>query len=168
MVRLYFPKLQESIDKLRAATADIRTGARVTVGIHQDADNYFLRKYAQNCSAKKKGNPSKEFPSVAEYAAWNHFGTAKIPARPFLDVAIKKNLNEIIEAGKENFSETRNLGLTVDAMGLYAVGAIQRYIAEGVPPPNAESTIKRKKSSRPLIDNGIMWQAITFRRINGK
>jgi hypothetical protein len=41
--------------------------------------------------------------------------------------------------------------------------AIVKKIASNVPPPNAESTIKQKKSSKTLIDSGEMIGHVTHR-----
>lgn len=47
-------------------------------------------------------------------------------------------------------------------LGEYSVGLIKQRIADGIPPPNAPSTIRRKKSSKPLIDTGQLRNAITY------
>jgi len=46
-------------------------------------------------------------------------------------------------------------------MGLLIEGDTKRTISKGVSPPNAPSTIRRKKSSKPLIDTGRLRQSIT-------
>lgn len=160
-VRLYFPGMQQAIDKLRAETANIRAGARVTVGIHADANPVHIR--------RKNEKPGTVKATVAEIATWNHFGTERIPARPFLDVGVQSQMNKILKAGKEVFEKKKNLGLVVDAMGGEAVGAVQEYISnQEILPPNAPETIRRKGSSHPLIDIGQLRRSITWRRINGK
>ena len=56
--------------------------------------------------------------------------------------------------------------LTEDAaleqFGAWSKGEIQARIARGVPPPNAASTVKRKGSSTPLIDTGILRSSIDY------
>lgn len=47
-------------------------------------------------------------------------------------------------------------------LGAYLAAEIQDAIAEGVPPPNAPSTIARKGSSKPLVDTGHLRQSITY------
>jgi hypothetical protein len=49
----------------------------------------------------------------------------------------------------------------LNLLGLHAVGLVQKRIADGVPPPNAPSTIKRKGSSKPLIATGQLRASIT-------
>lgn len=55
-------------------------------------------------------------------------------------------------------SVDRALGL----LGIRAVADMQRFISRGVKPDNAPSTIARKGSSKPLIDTGLLRQAITY------
>jgi len=45
--------------------------------------------------------------------------------------------------------------------------AIVKKILSGVPPPNAPSTIKRKKSSKTLVDTGDMYRHVTY-QIHGE
>ena len=47
-------------------------------------------------------------------------------------------------------------------IGVYLKGVVQKEIVDGDYAPNAESTIKRKKSDRPLIDSGYMRQSVSF------
>src|ERR1017187_7884756 len=89
-----------------------------------------------------------------------------IPARPVLEPAVEKN-KEIItphlaEASKaildrDPMKAERELKLA----GTIAANAAKRYVMVGSNlAPNAPSTIKRKKSSRPLIGSGAMISAI--------
>lgn len=51
----------------------------------------------------------------------------------------------------------------LERVGLWAQGSIQQRISDGIPPPNAESTIRRKGSSTPLIDTGQLRTSIKYR-----
>ena len=48
-------------------------------------------------------------------------------------------------------------------LGEMAVGRIHKYIQDLSSPPNSAMTIKRKKSSHPLIDTGRLTQSITYK-----
>lgn len=48
----------------------------------------------------------------------------------------------------------------LERLGLLYVGEIQRRIAQGIAPELAESTVKKKGSSVPLIDTGQLRSAI--------
>lgn len=130
----------------------------VSVGIHA----------AEGAQAEPKGDVT-----VLQVAIWNHFGVVdaegkvRIPARPFLTDWFDANqeratkmwtaLNRQVAAGKITSEQALNL------FGQKCVGEIQRKIADGVPPPNADSTIARKGSSKPLIDTGQLRSSITYR-----
>jgi len=51
----------------------------------------------------------------------------------------------------------------LELLGQQGVGLIQQRIADGIPPPNADSTKARKGSSTPLVDTGQLRGSITHR-----
>lgn len=116
----------------------------------------------EKAAAKHEG----EAATVADVATWNHFGTSRIPARPFLTITMERKKAEIDKLFRriangvalEKLTVEQGLGL----MGETLVGAVKATIAEGVPPPNAQSTIDAKGSSTPLIDKGQLRGAITY------
>ncbi|MEA1064742.1 hypothetical protein [Erwinia sp. HR93] len=55
---------------------------------------------------------------------------------------------------------SRNAAL--NRLGAYAQGKLRGAFTDGHMTPNAPSTIRRKGSSKPLIDTGSLRQAITF------
>lgn len=103
---------------------------------------------------------------ISMVAAANHFGTDTIPARPFLDVGVEKAIPEInkeIEEGIEDIIEGKSdMDKVLNRIGLIAVGYVQQEITDIRTPPNSPETIKRKKSSNPLIDTGNMRQSTTY------
>lgn len=104
--------------------------------------------------------------TVADVATWNHFGTSRIPARPFLTNWFDANVKEI--AVKLKTAGTKIVKGTdpydaLQAVALWAEGGVKRYIAQGVPPPNAPSTVAQKGSSKPLIDTGQLRSSIRGR-----
>jgi phage gpG-like protein len=112
--------------------------------------------------------------TVATYATTNEFGTKTagkngnivIPERSFIrsttdkkkywKVEIDKAYNSIID-GKDTAIAA------IAKVGIIARDDIKQTITDGIPPPNAESTIKKKKSSHPLIDTGILRNSITYK-----
>ena len=50
----------------------------------------------------------------------------------------------------------------LEKIGVFQKGLIQRKIVDGTFEPNAPSTIRKKGSSRPLIDTGRMRQSVNF------
>jgi hypothetical protein len=96
--------------------------------------------------------------------------TARIPARSFIRATFVKNKDELnkmvakLAAGIVN--DKIGVDKALDLLGLWGAKAIKRYITgTRIPPPLAVATIKRKGSSRPLVDSGqlvgsISWQVV--------
>lgn len=88
-----------------------------------------------------------------------------IPARPFLRGGILKNLDKIGRIGRSALVEIaraqRSLRSGLELMGVFASGAVKRYMVTGDFEPNAPSTIKKKGSSKPTIDDAQLRQSIT-------
>lgn len=108
---------------------------------------------------------------TAELAKMLHFGTANIPARPFLEDGIRQNLGKIKRALQD---ESQKLAEGKEAnwnkVGTLAVGTIQEFVRSDYykqKKPNAKSTIKWKGSDIPLIDGANMIQSLQF-IINGE
>lgn len=106
--------------------------------------------------------PSGEF--VAQVAKWNEIGTIRAPARPFMRGAVAKHGGKWLDKlpaiyNKAGFDNTRALGI----MGEMIRADIIREITAFSSPANAQSTIKAKGSSHPLIDTGLMRRSVTYR-----
>lgn len=104
--------------------------------------------------------------SVAQYAAMNEYGTSSIPARPFMRTAFDSNRQKLERTAD------RAVGLVIDgkmsetaaleSMGLQMRAFIVRSIKSGPWAPNAESTIRQKKSDKPLQDHGTLLANIQY------
>ena len=118
----------------------------------------------------QKGEPPYEDgTATAVIAAANHFGAnlaggAVIPPRPFLDVAVEKNsrrytrvMEELIPGVMEGKTTTQQM---LDQVGQAAASDVQEFMTDLRDPPNAPSTIAKKGSDNPLIDNGHLKQSI--------
>ena len=53
-------------------------------------------------------------------------------------------------------------------LGLHAKTLVQKTIIAGVDPPNAPSTIKRKGSSKPLIDHGQLYRSVSYELVDAE
>ena len=112
---------------------------------------------------------------VAAVAAWNEFGTKNIPERPFFRQAIagmEDGIANIIKARidpKKGIVDER----LADVIGAYAAVQVQESITSLREPPNAPSTIARKRKKlggkkgvgggeNPLIDTGFMHDSVTW------
>lgn len=99
-------------------------------------------------------------PTLEEVALWNEFGTERIPPRPFLQRAQKSataRCNKLVQARME---ENADLEQIAKEIGLVLQDEIKQQITRGQFVPNAPSTIRRKGSSRPLIDTGNLRQSV--------
>lgn len=102
---------------------------------------------------------------MAQIAMFNELGTSIAPARPFLRQTVDENLDDIKAFGGEKIQDIAEGG-TVEGvlkqLGVYGKGLVQEQIKNGTFEPNAPSTIRRKKSDKPLIDTGKMRQSVNF------
>jgi hypothetical protein len=103
-------------------------------------------------------------------------GNNPIPRRSFLEIPILNNAKEIFEKKKALENQIKLAILSgkdfnqawkqaYKDLGFFAEAVVQRSFEESGPgwPPNAESTIRRKKSSKPLIDTGQLRRSISSR-----
>ena len=94
--------------------------------------------------------------NLASLAAVLEFGNERIPSRPFL----RQTLAENQEKYTALFVKLFESGISIDQIALIAQGDVQQNIVNGKWTANAPSTIKRKKSSKPLIDTGKLRQSV--------
>lgn len=99
--------------------------------------------------------------SVAAVAAFNEFGTSKIPPRPFFRQMIQKNsakwpVNLRTALSNTNYDAATSLGL----VGQEIQEELQDSIRSNTPPPNAPSTVEAKGFDRTLIDTGMMLNSV--------
>lgn len=88
-------------------------------------------------------------------------GAPAIPARSFIKATFDQNKDKIRKTFMDAIVKSPKNSL--DFVGSYVVGLIQSRIASGISPPLAPKTIKRKGSSKPLIDTGQLRNSITFK-----
>lgn len=113
--------------------------------------------------------------TIAEIATYQEFGAVIktgpaagtiIPERSFLRATLAEHEQDYVSA------LAKDLGLVIDGkeqpeavfrkLGARFVRDAQMRIRKGIEPANAPSTIKRKKSSKPLIDTGRLRQSIDY------
>ncbi|MDR7027257.1 hypothetical protein [Rhizobium rosettiformans] len=121
------------------------------------------------------GFPAGETDSdVLERAFFNNFGTERIPERPFMQGAMRANRSsyrslmisgakEIVRAAAAGEDPKKVMRRVLRKLGVKAQGDIQEEITSLQSPPNAPSTIARKKSSNPLIETGELRASVTFK-----
>ena len=137
----------KDIDKgFKAFRAEMQRSrnATVEIGIHQDAKNEGL--------------------SIAEYGAYNEFGTENIPERSFMRSTFDEKKSDINADMARRYDQvkTGKIGVhrALSLIGLKHAQDIQDKIGSNISPANSESTIARKKSTKTLIDTSAMRQSI--------
>lgn len=102
---------------------------------------------------------------LAVIAAIHEFGLGDMPQRSFLRSAYDENL-PVIDKMIQHVANGAVFGLGTNAalnqLGNVVQGMVQRKIVDGPFTPNSPATIKRKKSSKPLIDTGHLRQSIRY------
>lgn len=133
-----------------------------------------LREIQQQLSDKQRvyvGLPqgsgtSEDGQSLIEIGAIHEFGAKHIPERSFLRVPLRASQKEFASAFKRIMPKVANGDMTMpqalEQIGAKAASVSQEAISAGIEPANAESTVKRKGSSKPLIDTGRLRQAVTW------
>lgn len=139
------------VKRLRALAKSTR---RVKVGILSDAP-------------KKAREDGAGRYSLLEVAIVHEFGApaANIPQRSFIRATIDERAADIARL-QLVVAQRVAMGEITEEQGLSQIGAkvagwIKVRIADGIAPPLAESTVAKKKSSKPLIDTGQLRSSIT-------
>lgn len=120
-----------------------------------------------------EGPKEEDGTSIAMIAAVHEFGAPErgIPERSFIRAGIRRNLEGIKALNVRNlraFLDGRMDGNTaLGRLGLFVASKVQEEIIVGSFAPLAPSTIKRKGSSRPLVDTGQLRASITWKIDDG-
>ncbi|WP_233115618.1 hypothetical protein [Aggregatibacter actinomycetemcomitans] len=98
--------------------------------------------------------------NLASLAAVLEFGNEHIPARPFLRQTLEENQEKYTALFIQWFDQGVPTAQIYERLSVMAQGDVQMNIVKGEWVANAKSTIRRKKSSKPLIDTGKMRQSV--------
>jgi len=121
--------------------------------------------------AEKGGNEDRDGITMIELAAIHEFGSqaAGIPERSFIRSAFEGSTSEHaqrIMMGKtiKGVIEDRMTpDQALEMLGLWGVSRIKKGIKAGIDPANADSTVAKKGSSKPLVDTGRLLNAINHK-----
>lgn len=90
-----------------------------------------------------------------------------IPPRPFMQQTRTMNEKKVADLSKKYLSAISTGKMSamdaIKKLGASYEGAMKRIFLTGSFVGNAESTKKRKKSSKPLIDTGLLRQSIKYK-----
>lgn len=109
--------------------------------------------------------PYEEGPHVAEIAIANHYGTGRIPSRPYLVNAVDQNKvlfrKKMVDAFKD-IMDGQDPDKALGELGELVVSKIKKTIVDFSDPPNAPRTIREKGTDNPLIDTGRLLNSQTW------
>lgn len=113
--------------------------------------------------------------NLAGIAAVNEFGSedGHVPERSFLRATFDAHKADYTKVVEDILPKILDGTSTVDKelgrLGLKVTGDVQKTIRAGVDPPNAPSTIKRKRgSTKPLVDTGRLIASVDHEVREGK
>jgi phage gpG-like protein len=93
--------------------------------------------------------------------------TITIPARSFLRGAVDENVDQLstlIAKQIDQIADGKQTGRgAAEIIGIYMQGLVQKRISDGIAPANKAATIKRKGSSKPLVDTGELKASIVWK-----
>ncbi|TZE83540.1 hypothetical protein [Calorimonas adulescens] len=102
---------------------------------------------------------------MLDIAMWNELGTINAPSRPFLRKSVDENadkINSFCKAQLQRLTKGETAEEILKQIGVFSKGLVQEKIVDGEFEPNAPSTIRRKKSDKPLIDTGLMRKSVNY------
>lgn len=146
--------------------SDIKSGVLTPEGRRFEAyiNDLCARRVLVGFQSEPHDERESSGPTLAEVAAWNEFGTDRAPSRPFMRQTVNDYAEQIAKFGKSKVAAggAMDARQTLNAMGSYVKGCIQKEIINGEFEPNAASTIAKKDSDKPLIDTGRMRQNVNY------
>lgn len=165
-------KLEAALARL---TADAKATAVLRVGFLEGATypsrskeslrKAYAKKNADDIYGAFKGSSNEDAVSVPMVAAIQEFGAPSrgIPPRPFFRNMVAEKQDEWAPAigdllKKTKFNVIKTLKLTGEAIS----GQLRQSIRDMNSPPNAQSTIERKGSSKPLVDTGHLLNSVDY------
>ena len=145
-------KIRDSDPKFREFRRQITTGPNaVNVGI-----------FGEDVAGEIDENGNQV--DLVVIAASNEFGTKDIPERSFLRSTVDEKRNRfrtfLSRHKQEMMKDPMRRKRVLERLGLLAETEIVKKINSGRFTPLAPATIRRKGSSKPLIDTGRMRQSI--------
>ncbi len=103
---------------------------------------------------------------TAELAKILTFGSATIPARPFIEEGLQSKKEELKKEIGVQLDQIKNgKNANWNKVGSKAVGAVQEFVRSDYYKsrvPNSKKTIDYKGSDRPLIDGGDLINSLEF------
>lgn len=161
--------IRNTVDTHKIQALARKAAANILVGFPSGMEH--VQTFHKNAEGEYKGYNNEAVADVepietAELAKQLSYGTATIPARPFLEEGIHSKQEELSEALKQEAKKALNGGqANWNKVGTMAVGAVQEFVRGDYyrnTKPNSKKTIEYKGSDKPLIDGGNLIQSLQF------
>ena len=120
--------------------------------------------FLENATYSVDASKDKPALHVAQVAFWNEFGTVRAPPRPFFRGMIAAKSSKWGEKlGRVAVENGYDAKKTLGQMGEGIAGQLKQSIVDFTTPPNAPSTIARKRgASKVLVDTGKMLRSVDY------
>lgn len=193
MIKVTVTNVQAAKDAIQQALKKLMTDKSVTIGIHEDAGNVESddltmaglgaihefgadinhpggTSYGYASKAAAERGQVRFLKSGAGYAELGVTGPHQIniPARPWLNPGVASGNKQYISIIERELADGGTPESALNKVGVVAVGKVQKYMTDLKTLPNAQSTIKKKGSSNPLIDSGALRASVSFKLTSEK
>jgi len=148
--------------------------ARILQELRKIDNSYSKVGFPENADVKpgskkknKKGiKPIGSMSELATLAAWLNFGTKRNPKSwPFMFLSFVNNVPALINLRNKLYIKITKGTMTTEQalmlMGEFMTAKLKKEITNLRSPALEPETVKRKKSSNPLIDTAVMRNSIT-------
>lgn len=145
-VTLRVTGIERAVRDIKKAMDAYRGGKiYATIGVHKDAP------------------PEENGESTAMVAAKNHFGTDRIPARPFLDNGVERERATIAADVAKTLAAGKRPEQAIERAALLAVRGVQKQIDDTLSPPKLSEDDCAKRLVASADDTGNMRQSIAYK-----
>lgn len=188
MITLDIQGFQELQDELAKELSALKSNKVVTVGIHEEAGDVESGDLTMaglgamlnfGATIKHPGGTSYGYASKAaadrdevrflkKGAGYMELGVTQphnidIPAREWLEPGVMKATPEVLLTIQDGMEAGQSMDQILEAVGVVAAAAVKVYMTDLKTPPNAASTIRKKGSNNPLIDEGHLRSSVTHK-----
>lgn len=185
MITLDIQGFQELQDELAKELNALKSNKVVTVGIHEEAGDVESGDLTMaglgamlnfGATIKHPGGTSYGYASKAAAdrdevrflksgKGYMELGVTQphnieIPAREWLEPGVVSATPEILLIIQDGMEAGKSMDQVLEAVGVVAAVAVKVYMTDLKTPPNAASTVRKKGSNNPLIDEGHLRSSV--------
>ena len=116
----------------------------------------------------QQAHPDGTGATLIEIAAAHEFGTSNVPERSFIRRAFEDNTQEaqalMGKLARRIVEDKTSIDESLRILGTWGANLVRRTVTVGdhIPPPLKPETVKRKGSTRPLVDKSHMINSLDY------